>query len=147
VEGKSGLALKLIASYLDSIEIPNKKDLDTNEFSISFWIKSINDAPFHATPLSHYSINSNSGWFFNSLKVENSSYQSLNFAISNKEGELFNTDTVQVFPNNFTHIVGTFDGSYLSIYKNGLLLDKTRFNGTYISDPKVPLRIGGDAYG
>jgi hypothetical protein len=147
VNGKFGMALKLFANHLESVEIPNKNDINPNVFSVSFWVKGIPDPSMDGTVLSHYSVNTNSGWFFDSFKIQNSSDQSLRFAVSNNKSNLFYTNAVQISSNNFTHIVGTFDGLYISIYKNGNLVDKTKFNGTYIPDPKVPLRIGGDAYG
>jgi hypothetical protein len=147
VNGTDGLALALFANSLDSLEIPNKKNLNPNTFSVSFWVKDIPDPVLHGTVISHYSIKSNSGWFFESDKMQNSSNQNLRFAVSNNESKIFHTNTIPISTANFTHVVGTFDGLYLSIYKNGVLIDKTKFNGTYVPDPNVPFRIGGDAYG
>ena len=147
VNGTDGLALEIFANSLDSLEIPNKKNLNPNTFSVSFWVKDIPHPMLHGTVISHYSIKANSGWFFESDKMQNSSNQNLRFAVSNNESKLFYTNTIPISTANFTHVTGTFDGLYLSIYKNGDLIGKTKFNGTYVADPNIPLRIGGDAYG
>ena len=45
----------------------------------------------------------------------------------NKEGTHFFTKEVHISSDKFSHIVGTFNGSYLSIYENGVLGGKTKF--------------------
>jgi prepilin-type N-terminal cleavage/methylation domain-containing protein len=57
-----------------------------------------------------------------------------------------NRDHVEAlaFSNKWQHIVGTYNGSMMSIYVNGELKDKknTTFDGIFITDK--PLRIGSD---
>ena len=117
-------------NHLESIEIPNKRDINPNTFSISFWVKSIQNPEPNGDILSHVDADSTSGWYFNSFKIQNSSDQSLRFVVPNKEGTHFFTKEVHISSDKFSHIVGTFDGSYLSIYENGVLGGKTKFLGT-----------------
>ena len=150
VSGKLGSAVKMTASHLESIEIFNHRDLNPNNFSVSFWIKSVIDPEFHGGDvLSHIAKNPTAGWFFNALPIGagSESGQSLRFVVVNTERSIFSTDEVHVSSDEFTHVAATFDGIYLRIYENGVLLGKTRFNGTYNSDPHIPLRIGGSAFG
>src|ERR687889_641286 len=46
----------------------------------------------------------------------------------------------------FTLITGTFDGSRVRLYMDGLLVGETEFLGEYNADPGLPLRIGSAAY-
>ena len=48
--------------------------------------------------------------------------------------------------DRFSQITATFDSSVVKIYKDGILFGKTNFEGNYLPDPKVLLRIGGAAY-
>jgi glucose/arabinose dehydrogenase len=150
VNGKIGSALKLYASHLESVEISNKNEINPNVFSISFWAKSMPDLGpdfYQGDILSHTSADLNSGWFVHSTRIPNTSDQSLRFVTANDQGNQFSTSAVHLTSDKFYHIVATFDGLYLSIYENGDLLGKTRFVGTYIPNPNVPLKIGGSAYG
>jgi glucose/arabinose dehydrogenase len=150
VDGKIGLALKMYANRLESIEISNKNDINSDVFSISFWAKSMPDLGpefYQGDILSHANADLNSGWFLDTIRIPNTSDQSLRFVVLNDGANQFSTNEAHLSSDKFYHIVATFDGLYLSIYENGDLLGKTRFNGTYISNPNVPLRIGGDAYG
>ena len=42
--------------------------------------------------------------------------------------------------------MGSFDGSFIKLYLDGVLVDSTDFSGTYEPDPATPLNVGIDSY-
>ena len=54
--------------------------------------------------------------------------------------------SIPVNTDKFENIIGTFDGSSIKVYKDGLFYASANFAGTYNPDPKVSLRIGLDSF-
>ena len=73
VKSTQGLALELHGNHLESIEIPNKRDINPTTFSISFWVKSIQNPQPNGDILSHVNASLTSGWYLDSFKIQNSS--------------------------------------------------------------------------
>jgi glucose/arabinose dehydrogenase len=148
IDGTLGQALEMRGEYRESIEIANSPELNPNQFSISFWIKSTKIEPYGHI-VSHSNRAQTSGWqsdIFASSNSSGSAVASLRFGVFNTNGTLFSPADIPVPTDKFTHIVGTFDGSTVKLYKDGQLVGESQFLGNYTADPGVPLRIGSAAY-
>jgi glucose/arabinose dehydrogenase len=148
IDGTQGKALEMHANRLESIKYSNNPVANPAEFSISFWIKkpSQEDANTYGDVFSHSSAYAGQGWHFDMFKMANATGEAVSFNIYGNGGKLYTTPEVPISPDIFTHIVGTFDGSTIKIFKDGILYGKTEFDSNYIPDPKVPFKIGGGAY-
>jgi glucose/arabinose dehydrogenase len=148
VDGKQAKALEMQANRLESIEFRNIKPFNTHNFSVSFWVKRLPTSEPIGNIVSHFN-STNAGWNFQMVAHGDVSNQFAHFAVANYvtnfTGNLTFPPDVQIPPDTFVHLVGTFDDSSVKIYKDGVLTGKTAFHGTYIPDPKSPLRIGAEA--
>ena len=149
VNGKSGQALEMRAEYRESIEIMNSPELNPKQFSISFWMQPTTIEPYGHI-VSHSNRNQSSGWQFDVFRSgggqPGSENATLRFGIFNTNGTLFSPPQIQVPTEKFTLITGTFDGSSVKLYMDGMLVGQTQFLGEYRPDPGLPLRIGSAAY-
>jgi glucose/arabinose dehydrogenase len=155
VDGVQGKALQMHANRFESVEVTNTPTINSTHFSVSFWMKRIPlytifaASERYANIISHNNNIRTSGWLFDlSTNTDDThrSRSSVKFNVFNDAGKFFESTAAALSSNQtFVHICGTFDGSTLKIYKDGILLGKTNFEGNYIADPKVPLRIGGAA--
>ena len=149
VEGRDGRAIDMRAEYRESVEIMNVPEINTEQFSVSFWIKTTRVEPY-----SHISSHSNraqdAGWLFDMFNGTDAAAgrpsAALRFGAFNSNGSLYAPPDVILPANAFTHIAGTFDGSTLKVYKHGALVGEAQFEGNYTANPGVPLRIGSAAY-
>lgn len=151
VDGKYGKALMLEAfKREESVEVNNTKSINPMNFSISFWIKGIPNPQSADTGaiISHSSDDNDAGWDFImsgngtiSFEVTDSSGNdviAVSDGVSLRDNDSFQSD-------EFSHIVGTFNGTVVSIYSNGHLAGQHAYNGQYIADPESPLKIGVSA--
>jgi glucose/arabinose dehydrogenase len=148
VDGMLGQALEMRGEYRESVEFTNSPELDPNQFSISFWVKSTKIEPYGHV-VSHSNRAQTSGWqfdVFSSSTPSGSAVGSLRFGVFNTNGTLFSPADISVPTDKFTHITGTFDGSTVRLYKDGQFVGESGFLGNYTADPGVPLRIGSAAY-
>ena len=149
VAGKFGQALEMRGEYRESIEIMNSPVLNPKQFSISFWMQSTTIEPYGHI-VSHSNRAQTSGWQFDVFRggsnQPGSEIATLRFGVFNTNGTLFSPAQVQLPIEKFTLITGTFDGSRVRLYMDGLLVGETEFVGEYNADPGLPLRIGSAAY-
>jgi len=147
IDSTHGKALEMDASRLESNKISNNPVLNPPEFSISFWIKksSIGDNTYGHV-FSHSDAYEGKGWHFDMFQNANASGEALSFNIYGNGGKLYSSPEVPISSDIFTHIVGTFNGSTIKIFKDGSLYGKTEFDSSYIVDPDVPFKIGSAAY-
>ncbi len=149
VNGMFGQALEMRGEYRESIEIMNSHQLNSKQFSISFWMQSTTIEPY-AHIVSHSNRAQTSGWQFDVFRSAGdqpgSEAATLRFGVFNSNGTLFSPPQIQIPKDEFTLITGTFDSSRVRLYMNGLLVGETEFLGQYNADPGVPLRIGSAAY-
>jgi glucose/arabinose dehydrogenase/plastocyanin len=147
VGGKNRLGLEIDAKRMEAVEFANTFKLNPNKFSVSFWVKGMKNPQPYGAAISHANQGGTAGWSLDTYSNGTSSKQLVRFSIFNERGQqLFVSSPVHISDDTFAHIVGTFDGSSIKIYKNGILIGSTRFNGKYISDPILPLRIGSSAF-
>ena len=73
VEGVNGKAVEFRDRYRDFVEISNDDAYKSDVFSISFWVKKI-DEPIQSEPfahvISHTTFNKKEGWFFNTNNAQ-----------------------------------------------------------------------------
>lgn len=150
VNGKSGQALEMRGEFRESVEIMNSPELNPDQFSVSFWMM-----PTMIEPYGHIVSHSNrpqtSGWQFDVFRTtgsgpSGSEVGTLRFGVFNTNGTFFSPTGVQVPADKFTLITGTFDGSRIRLYMDGVPVGEAEFQGEYNSDPGLPLRIGSAAY-
>ena len=150
VNGRSGQALEMRGEFRESIEIMNSPELNPDQFSVSFWMM-----PTMIEPYGHIVSHSNrpqtSGWQFDVFRTtgsgpSGSEVGTLRFGIFNTNGTFFSPTGVQVPGDKFTLVTGTFDGSRVRLYMDGVPVGEAEFQGEYNSDPGLPLRIGSAAY-
>jgi glucose/arabinose dehydrogenase len=153
VDGKLGRAMEMRGEYRESVEIMNSPELNPKQFSISFWIKSTKIEPYGHI-VSHSNRQQTSGWQFDVFRSSSGSggdqsgteVATLRFGVFNTNGTLFSPANIQVPTERFTLITGTFDGSKVRLYVDGLLTGEKEFVGQYNPDPGLPLRIGSASY-
>lgn len=134
--------------------LPASSVLNVNQFSVAFWVKS--DGPPHHSfdrPIEMLQWKKNStgkpiayGWAFDAGNITKIGNNKLRFTVGNTLGNLYTTSPVTISTINsthnvWTHIVGTFDGTRLKLYQNGVLGSASpKFAGLY-SRPITPMPI------
>jgi glucose/arabinose dehydrogenase len=142
VEGKFDNALKMQANRLESVEVNNSKKISPQNFSVTFWAKRLAKSEPAGVIISHSNYTNTAGWYFQMLSNGN-----ISFSVTNSDGNVISTEyNDAVMPlDEFANIAGTFDGSKVKLYKDGLLASEAIFEGEYVPDPNTPLRIGSKA--
>ena len=156
---QNGKALDLPDKSREFVQIAGIDSYNSGQFSVSFNLKNTTSSSFVGHVVSHIDNDQKAGWFFDIRPSESSSTSpspqgsttmesghTLSFGISNNSSEITSTKRVPVSESSAGNIVGTFDGTYLRLYKDGELLDTTKYNGTYTDDPELPIHIGSAAY-
>jgi glucose/arabinose dehydrogenase len=148
VQGIDGTGLEFRAPYREYVEIENKqRPYDYHNFSVSFWIKQIYDPNAQLGQIiSHSNSQMKGGWFFKSVFNADSNY--VQFVVSDQLKNTSESAEVPVSNSTFTHIVGTFNSSTVTVYRNGSLYDVQRSElGRDVSpDPIIPIHIGSASY-
>ena len=149
VNGKFGQALEMRGEYRESVEIMNSPELNPKQFSISLWMQSTTIEPYGHI-VSHSNRAQTSGWQFDVFRSgasqPGSEVATLRFGVFNTNGTFFSPVQIEIPTEKFTLITGTFDGSKVRLYIDGLLVGETEFLGEYNADPGLPLRVGSAAY-
>jgi len=139
VVGKVGMALAF-DGVNDYMEIPDSPSLDiTDEITIEAWIKLdtfvYGSAFVRKGKWASYSLQLNwYGWYTGDPKVAV-------FGVNDFAGRV--RSTTEFVPGVWYHIVGTFDGSALKIYVNGVLEGTRAWTGSITPTTEV-IRIGED---
>jgi glucose/arabinose dehydrogenase len=148
VRGKEGSAIQMYANHRQSIIFSNTTEVSPKQFSIAFWIKGTKlldntNSPNVGHVVSQYNDQVTAGWSFSALNLQNLHKESISFVVYNDQGQAFSPPDVPIFyKNRFVHIVGTFDGSNLKIYRDGTFFGKAKFEGSYNYHSKYPLTLG-----
>lgn len=145
VEGKFGPAVFLNDRYSEYIDIPRIQPYETPNFTISFWIKSTNGTPQFAG-LGHIVTLENrenkNGWSFTANNNEN---RTVEFKLSNSDGQSVKSKGIPFSNNTFTHVAATFNGSIINMYKDGRLFETINYTGKYEPEHELPIHIGSDS--
>jgi len=149
VNGKLGESMQMRGEYRESVEIMNSPELNPNQFSVSFWMRSTTIEPYGVI-VSHSNRPQTSGWQFDSFSAASSQpgpqAATLRFGVFNTNGTSFSPPAIEVPGDRFVLVTGTFDGSTVRLYMDGKLVGETEFQGIYNGDPGLPLRIGSPSY-
>jgi glucose/arabinose dehydrogenase len=142
-EGVFGNALAVNGYRQEYLTLPNKPVIDSKAFSVSFWLKQ--DAAYftNSAIISHINDKKNAGWFLQ-LNATNSP-KTIQFAVTNSVGKIFAVSS-PFETGVFQNVVGTFDENELKIYVNGYLIERTKYDGSYTTNPDVPLNVGLNSY-
>ena len=139
VEGAMGQALEFRAYYGEFLNVTNSASLNPAQFSVSFWAKRGADFGNYGHVVSHVNAEGNAGWAFDNANVTS---QSIRFGVFGSNGTMFAPGEVELDSDAFVHIVGTFDGSAVKIYRNGELSSApVQFAGEYVADPGTAIKL------
>lgn len=136
--------LKLEGHWMESLIIPNSPIINPAKFSVSLIIKNEDVPGSYSHILSHTNRDHNAGWSFE-LDATGNGDPFVHFKVTALDGSLSDT-AVAVQNNTISHLVGTFDGSNVKLYKDDILVSQSRASQAYTSDPDVPIRIGSAAW-
>jgi glucose/arabinose dehydrogenase/plastocyanin len=146
VAGKHGLGLLLDAPKREGVEFANTSKLGLANFSISLWLKNAKEPRPYSSLISHYDRDTGRGWTVDTFGSGISPSQFVTFSIFNEKGHRFSSSAAPISSNSFVHIVGTFNGSTIKIYENGILFGSTGFQGKFLDQPRLPLTIGTSSF-
>jgi glucose/arabinose dehydrogenase len=141
-EGRFGQALVSTGYLGEYIAFTNDLEFMSSKFSVSLWVKQEPWFKGYAPIISFVNSQMNSGWL---LDVQDKG-EKFRFGVASRTGSIVAAPEVPVDPSKFVHIVATFDGSTVKLFKDGILSGTTKFTGGYDPDPKVHLRIGLDSF-
>jgi glucose/arabinose dehydrogenase len=150
--GRYNGALEMHDGYREYLEVPiTDSSVISSKFSVSFWIKTIADASPYGHVVSHVNAKQAAGWFFDVVTMPSSktqdSHQLLRFIVSNNTGGIAGIDpSIPLSSSKFVNIIGTFDGSIVNIYRDGVLSGTSELRGNYSSNKEMALHIGSAAY-
>jgi glucose/arabinose dehydrogenase len=146
VDGKYDKALEIIAPYREAVHIPSLSNITLKDFSVSFWVKGVEQAEPVGQIVSYTNSRHTAGWFFDMSLGQGSSNQLVRFVFTDNSGKLILSPDVPIQPGMFHQITGTFNGSLIRIYNDGQLMGETKYQGSYSGDAGLPLTIGSAAY-
>ena len=115
------------SATLDYVEIPNASSVIANktEFTISGWVNPQMDASHSG----FFGFRNNSDADFFLLQLQNSTNVEARFR--NSAGINFDVLANSILDiGQWQHLAFTYDGSYIRLYKNGIIIDSTAANGT-----------------
>jgi len=131
--------------------IKGSQNLNVKDFSISFWLKSGQNNPNNfGRPIAMIQRTKTNGtlppprgWAFDTANVKVIGNNKLQFYVGSNSGILQGTRPTTLSSNNWTHIVGTFDGTNVKLYRNHLLVRMFQLKGAYaLPFSPTPIKIG-----
>jgi glucose/arabinose dehydrogenase len=148
--GQHGKALVINDIKEGSYEdyILNNQLFNPETISVSFWLKPQTGYRSGGHVISHVNSPATAGWFFDTVINETGSIrkESIKFSLTSSNGTIFSSASVPINVNNFTHFVGTFDGSSVKLYVNGVLNSSVAYDGKYEPDPDKDLTMGINSF-
>ena len=145
VDGMTNKAIELVANNLESVIIPDIPSVNSFNFSFSLFIKVPKDTRPFSHILSHVDRQGTAGWYLDMISNNGSNFVRL--SISNTNGSIITSKEIPVETGKFMQIAGTFDGSSLSTYKNGNVVGRTPYTGSFWPYSLVPVSLGAASYG
>ena len=142
VSAKYGNGLPLKGYVGEYLSIPSNPSVSPNHFSVALWTKQDPEFDLDGTVIAHTDRRNTAGWYMG-IKIKPTPV--IQFSVANTQGELFTTSSA-IDRGKFQFVVGTFDGTHVKLYLNGILANETQFSGSYKSDPESPFNIGVDSY-
>ena len=142
VSGKFGSAISF-DGIDDYIEVQDSTSLNTGQFTISTWISPSTKNEYSTVLMKTSNFFWNDGYgiaFYN---------DALNFFVNDYGYGSTAVPSSQVPINEWTHIVGTFDGQNIKLYVNGNLIESNVLPEDYIANDaalQIGKGVGDDAY-
>ena len=127
----------------DYMSIPNSSSLQlSTQIAISVWFKLLDTTPSGNTPTIilkevYNSAVSNQGFLFRVQMSNNSMY----LALLNNGVYSVGSGANQIYTNIWYNAVGTYDGTQIKFYLNGVLKNTTNYSGGFLTNTQ-PLFIG-----
>ncbi|RLI21210.1 hypothetical protein DRO54_04330, partial [Candidatus Bathyarchaeota archaeon] len=135
IHGGSALKFDGVDDY---VEVPDSDSLDiTDAITVSAWVKlaSWNDSHIISK---RTSFTDNKGYFLRTDKPSDTIY----FIVGNGASQS-NSPLASIEVNKWSHIVGTYDGEKIRMFKNGNEIETgTDFSGNLVYDADISLIIG-----
>lgn len=141
--GKIDNALNFDGSA-DYISVPDSEAIGGNTqsgFSVSIWLKS--DIVLSTTGGGRRVLEKGDCYFFLQGNGTSTGSGGMNFLVKRSDSNYTADIGVALNSGQWYHLVGTFDGSDIKVYLDGVLKDTTSVGGD-IDDDNLPLRIGSD---
>lgn len=138
-DGISGKAISFDGGK-NFLTIQTPDILQSKEFTITFWLKRTSESDQFDHILSHVNTNKTAGFVFDTL-----SNQNLRLVMFNEEKSQFIPTKIFLPLDTFIHIISTFDGKTVKLYKNGELAGKAEVIGNYTNPQELPLRLASAA--
>ena len=147
-DGVLGKAVILKANTLEFITVNNSDVFQAPTFSVFIKVKVGNSENIPGSLISYTNGEHNTGWKVDLNPTEDPNKINLKFIVFNTEGTAIQTDDTAIDATRFENILGTFDGTSVKIFLNGVLSSKVSFEGTYSPklDSTFPLKFGGASY-
>jgi hypothetical protein len=131
-------AARFVAARSSRIQVPFTKTLNPARFTVEVWAKVTGGAGYRS-PLTSRGDGPQSGYLF--YAEPDNTWQ---FSVGTTQPVTWTTvkgPAVQL--NTYTYLVGSYDGTNVSFYVNGVLSGRRK--AIFAPNPAYPLRIGGGA--
>lgn len=148
VPGQNGKAVEFQGKNLEAITVGDTPPLNSFNFSVSFWIKTPSFVRPYSHVISHVNAAGTAGWYFDMFSNRTGDYMRLR--LTSTDGNSSSSADVPIEKDRFIHVIGTFDGSAIKVYKGAnssiYLVGSTKYTGTFWPYPLVPLTFGAPSY-
>ncbi|MCP4538326.1 MAG: tandem-95 repeat protein [Chloroflexi bacterium] len=151
IEGQLGWAAEFDGSY-DKLEVPDKWALDLNEFSVGAWVRpAAVNTTYPQELVGKYTKGQGIAWNITDINyrlyIEKDGMTPVfQFASNCNDTSGYRaTSKVPLVMNQWNHVVGTYDGHWLTIYVNGVPQGRNSYDLNEAIPCKNihPLRVGG----
>ena len=129
----------------EAVSVRDAPEINAFNFSISLWLKISSDVQPYSHVISHVDKAGTAGWYFDMFTNKSGSY--IRLRVTSTDADQTSSVDVPVEKDRFVNIVGTFNGSTISIYKDFKLEGSTPYTGKFWPFPLLPLAFGSASYG
>lgn len=125
----------------DNVVVPNHPSLNSNVFSIETWIYPTGGNTAIQNVVSKANADANTGWKF---PKTNDKWSTFTFELSvDRQWQTLSAGFPQSALNKWNHVAATFDGYFMRIYLNGILMNSMEVTGGYTPSDRA-MTIGNN---